>query len=205
MATTTGLLGPFRLAYDEITNSLPRVAPGVFAVGHRGPDGKFYVDYIGRADRDLREKLLSLIGSGNLFKFRQTPSNEAAFHAECDLFTNSSRRETECIPTGRPALIGSVRAAGFSAFKGHHGHDVVESSLIAVVPIGALRRVGIEVTLVDIRVGCLIVEPIANVVAALTDKRNALSKGHVLTTLTRLFLSVAARSPATPTFLQQPN
>lgn len=86
MATTTALLGPMRLAYDEITDSLPRVAPGVFAVGHRGPDGKFYVDYIGRADRDLREKLLSLIGSGNLFKFRQTPSNEAAFHAECDLF-----------------------------------------------------------------------------------------------------------------------
>lgn len=101
-------------------------------------------------------------------------------------FTNSSRRETECIPTARLALIGSARAAGFSAFKGHHGHDVVESGLIAVVPIGALRRVGVEVTLVDIRVGCFLVEPIADVVTALADKRNALS-GHFWTTLIRLF------------------
>lgn len=85
MATTT-LLGPMRLAYDEITDSLPRIAPGVFAVGHRGPDDRFYVDYIGRSDKDLRDKLRGLIGSGSLFKFRYTANGEAAFHMECELF-----------------------------------------------------------------------------------------------------------------------
>lgn len=84
--TSTGLLGPFRLAYDDITDSIPRVAPGAFVLGHKGPDGRFYVDYVGRADQDIRDKLLQLIGSGNLFKYRCSTTSEAAFHAECELF-----------------------------------------------------------------------------------------------------------------------
>lgn len=84
--TSTGLIGPYRLAYDEITNAIPRVAPGAFMLGHRGPDGRFYVDYVGRADHDVRDKLLQMIGSGNLFKYRCSPTTEAAFHAECELF-----------------------------------------------------------------------------------------------------------------------
>lgn len=83
---TTGLLGPFRLAYDEINKAIPRVAPGVFMLGHKGPDGRFYVGYVGRADSDIRDRLLQLIGSGNLFKYRCSSTTEAAFHAECELF-----------------------------------------------------------------------------------------------------------------------
>lgn len=83
---STGLIGPFRLAYDEITNSIPRVAPGAFVLGHKGPDGRFYVDFVGRADQDIRDKLLQLIGSGSLFKYRCLTTGEAAFHAECELF-----------------------------------------------------------------------------------------------------------------------
>jgi hypothetical protein len=81
-----GLLGPYRLTYDEISNAIPRVAPGAFALGHKGPDGKFYVDFIGRADRDVRGKLHEMIGSATLFKYSCTPSTEAAFHKECELF-----------------------------------------------------------------------------------------------------------------------
>ncbi len=84
--TSTGLLGPFRLAYDEITGAIQKPAPGAFVLGHKGPDGRFYVGYVGRADEDIRDKLLQLIGSGNLFKFRVTPTGEEAFHAECELF-----------------------------------------------------------------------------------------------------------------------
>lgn len=83
---STGLLGPYRLAYDEITSTIPRVAPGAFVLGHKGPDGRFYVDFIGRADRDIRDKLLQFIGAGSLFKYRCTSSAEAAFEAECELF-----------------------------------------------------------------------------------------------------------------------
>jgi hypothetical protein len=84
--TSTGLLGPYRLAYDEINSSIRRVAPGAFVLGHKGPDGRFYIDYVGRADQDIRDKLLQLIGSGNLFKYKCVTTGEAAFHAECELF-----------------------------------------------------------------------------------------------------------------------
>ena len=84
--TTTSLLGPFRLAYDEISSSVTRIAPGAFVLGHKGPDGRFYVDFVGRADKDIKTQLLGLIGSGTLFKYRVTPSAEQAFHMECELF-----------------------------------------------------------------------------------------------------------------------
>ena len=81
-----GLLGPFQLSYDEINKAVPKKGPGAFALGHKGPDGRFYISFVGRADTDIRDRLLNLIGSGNLFKYRFTPTTEAAFHAECELF-----------------------------------------------------------------------------------------------------------------------
>jgi hypothetical protein len=84
--TSTELLGPYKLAYDDIDSAIPRVAPGAFVLGHKGPDGRFYIDFVGRADVDMRDRLLQLIGSGSLFKFRSSATGEAAFHAECELF-----------------------------------------------------------------------------------------------------------------------
>ena len=81
-----GLLGPYRLTFEEIQNTIPRVAPGAFALGHKSPDGRFYIDYVGRAETDIRGKLQSLIGSGSLFKYGCTPNAEAAFRKECELF-----------------------------------------------------------------------------------------------------------------------
>jgi hypothetical protein len=102
--TSTGLLGPFRLAYDEIKNTIPRVAPGAFVLGHKGPDGQFYVHFVGRADHDVREKLIGLIGSGNMFKYRCTSTAEAAFEAECDLF-HSFRPPGNHMHPDRPAGV----------------------------------------------------------------------------------------------------
>ena len=81
-----GLMGPYRLNFEEIQDAIPRVAPGAFALGHRGPDGKFYVDFVGRADTDVRGKLHGLIGSSNLFKYSCASSAEAAFKKECEVF-----------------------------------------------------------------------------------------------------------------------
>lgn len=107
-------------------------------------------------------------------------------NASCS--TASNRLETACIPIARRALIGNVRVAGSSAFKGEHSHHVVECGLIAVVPIGALRRVRVEVPLIDVRVRGFIVEPLANAVAALTEERSAIFLKHDLTTPTLFFL-----------------
>jgi hypothetical protein len=83
---STGLLGPFRLTFDQINDSIPRVAPGAYALGHTDPRGKFYVDYVGRADANVREKLHEFIGSATMFKYSCVPSAEAAFMKECELY-----------------------------------------------------------------------------------------------------------------------
>jgi hypothetical protein len=83
---STGLLGPYRLTFEEIKDAIPRVSPGAFALGHKDPSGRFYVDYVGRADTDVRGKLQGLIGSAMLFKYSCAPSAEAAFRKECELF-----------------------------------------------------------------------------------------------------------------------
>jgi hypothetical protein len=103
-----GLLGPYRLNFDEISEAITRTAPGVYALGHRGPDGKFYIDAVGRADKDIRGN--SNTASHPLWK---QPSTRSA-----SSFTNSSRRATDCTRTACRELIGNARAAGFSAFKG---------------------------------------------------------------------------------------
>jgi hypothetical protein len=79
-------MGPYRLAFDEITNSIPRVSPGAYALGHKDPNGRFCVDFVGRAEKDIRAKLQGMIGSAMLFKYGCTSSSEAAFQKECELF-----------------------------------------------------------------------------------------------------------------------
>ena len=83
---STGLLGPYRLTYEEIKDAIPRVAPGAYALGHKDPAGRFYVHYVGRADSDVRGRLIEKIGSSNLFKYSCANSAEAAFKKECELF-----------------------------------------------------------------------------------------------------------------------
>jgi len=46
------------------------------------------------------------------------------------------------------------------------GDDVVERGLIAVMPVGPLGRVLVEVALVGVRVGRLVVEPLPDAVSA---------------------------------------
>lgn len=84
--TKSGLLGSFPLTFDGITLAVKRKAPGVFALGHTGPDGKFHVKHVGRSDTDVQEKLRDYIGSANLFKFGYFATAKAAFEKECELF-----------------------------------------------------------------------------------------------------------------------
>ncbi|HKZ95895.1 MAG TPA: hypothetical protein VJ045_02825 [Hyphomicrobiaceae bacterium] len=83
---STGLLGPFRLTFDGINDAIPRVSPGAYALGHTDVSGRFYVDFVGRADTHIRDKLHSFIGSATLFKYACLPNAEAAFLKECELY-----------------------------------------------------------------------------------------------------------------------
>lgn len=84
--TTSTLLGPHRLDFSEIEATVPRLAPGVYALGHVDYRNVFYLNAIGRHDFDLRTGLQGLIGSGAYFKYQVVPTSRAAFEHECKLF-----------------------------------------------------------------------------------------------------------------------
>lgn len=84
--TRTGLAGPHRLSFDSIDAAIQRKSPGVFALGYADAEGRFCINHIGRADADLRARLLEKIGSDILFKYGYFASARAAFEKECELF-----------------------------------------------------------------------------------------------------------------------
>jgi hypothetical protein len=84
--TKTGLSGPYRLSFDEIDALVTRQSAGVFALGHADAEGRFCVNHVGRADSDLRERLLATIGSDALFKYGYYSSSRTAFEKECQLY-----------------------------------------------------------------------------------------------------------------------
>ena len=99
---TMNLDGPYSLTYDSVDGALGSAFPGVFALGYRGRDDVFYVNYVGRSDSDVRGRLLELIGSDVAFKFGRSASAEEAFRRECELF-HAFRPPANRIHPGRPA------------------------------------------------------------------------------------------------------
>lgn len=98
----TGLLGPYRLAYDDIQDAVQGEMPGAFALGHNDHMGRFCISRVGRSDTDVRQELCQFIGSANLFKFDFLSSAKAAFEKECSLFHDFSPRGNLVHPA-RPA------------------------------------------------------------------------------------------------------
>lgn len=90
MPMKTGLLGPYRLTFDGISNAIARRSAGVFALGSMDPDGNFRVKHVGRSDADIRSRLCECIGSDILFKVGFFGSAQAAFEKECELFHDFS-------------------------------------------------------------------------------------------------------------------
>jgi len=82
----TGLLGPYRLSFDEINDRVVGKMAGTYALGRFDPAGRFSVNYVGRSDTDVKAKLFEHIGSDNLFKFSHLMSSKAAFEKECALY-----------------------------------------------------------------------------------------------------------------------
>jgi hypothetical protein len=97
----TGLSGPYRLTFDAIDVAVRQASPGVFALGHADPAGRFCVSYVGRADANVKLRLCDFIGSDSLFKYGYFPSSEAAFHKECELFHDIAPPRSLVHP-GRP-------------------------------------------------------------------------------------------------------
>jgi hypothetical protein len=82
----TGLLGPYRLAYDEVHKVIARKSAGTFVLGHEDHEGRFLVSLVSRSDSDVRTRLCEFIGTANQFKYALYASSRDAFEKECQLF-----------------------------------------------------------------------------------------------------------------------
>ena len=84
----------------------------------------------------------------------------------------SGRPATRSIRAGRKALVGNVRAAGFSRDRLEKIDDVVQCGLVTVVPVGPLGRSEFEMLLVERGMGRFGIEPFANAIATPLEKGN---------------------------------
>ena len=85
MMVRSGLRGPYPLTKEDIGENVTRQLPGAYALG-RLANGKFYIDYVGRSDSDVRKRLHDHIGENSEFKYKYYASSEEAFDKECYLY-----------------------------------------------------------------------------------------------------------------------
>ena len=68
----------------SINNVVTSVSAGNYALGYLNKNNEFVVQYVGRSDSDVRERLLQHIGEKyEAFKFSYATSPKAAFEKEC--------------------------------------------------------------------------------------------------------------------------
>jgi len=80
-----GMYGPFKLDNETIGLQVTKTSAGNYAFGRKGERGTFLVNYVGRSDSDVAERLRSWIGETRspLFKYSYASSAKAAFEKEC--------------------------------------------------------------------------------------------------------------------------
>jgi hypothetical protein len=96
----SGLKGSFPLSRLQVDVNVAAVSPGIFALGHRSPDGsKFSIKRIGRSDADVNRRLHDYVGRYSHFKFGYSPSSDSAFEMECALYHRLSPQDNRIHPT----------------------------------------------------------------------------------------------------------
>ncbi len=87
---TTGLRGPYKLDNNTIDKVVTKKSAGAYALGHTRKEKEvttFIVEYVGRADKDVNDRLKKWVGKGySHFKFEYYGSPKAAFEKECNLY-----------------------------------------------------------------------------------------------------------------------
>ena len=74
--------GPFDLNQDTIDRIIPNGIPGNYAYGYM-ENNTFIVQYVGRSDTNLRERIGHGIGKYSLFKASIASSAQEAYNKEC--------------------------------------------------------------------------------------------------------------------------
>lgn len=80
--------GPFELTQNVIDKVIPNNVIGNYAYGHLDEKGTFVVQYVGRSDINLKERIGHGIGIYEYFKFSIANSPLDAYHKECINYHN---------------------------------------------------------------------------------------------------------------------
>lgn len=81
---TLDMHGPFPLNDDEIDEQVTKTSPGNYGLGYTDNAGTFIVEYVGRSDSDVNDRLHDWVGTKyKKFKYSYATSAKAAFEKEC--------------------------------------------------------------------------------------------------------------------------
>ena len=79
-----GMKGPYDLTTKSVNEVVTRKSAGNYALGYKNDKGVFIVQYVGRADIDVANRIKQHIGEGySKFKYDYATSPKAAFEKEC--------------------------------------------------------------------------------------------------------------------------
>jgi hypothetical protein len=84
----TSLFGPFNVNTESIDTNVVGVGSGVYALGHNANNNSvFIVQYVGRSDTDLNDRLKKHLNEGYLlFKYGFLETAKESFNKECQLW-----------------------------------------------------------------------------------------------------------------------
>lgn len=94
---SSGLKGSFPLTDDKINEEVSRTSPGAYALGYVKNES-FYIDYVGRSDTDVNDRLHDHVGKYSRFKYDYFGSAKAAFEKECMLYHDFNPKDNEVHP-----------------------------------------------------------------------------------------------------------
>jgi len=82
----SGLCGPYTLTSENIDIIVTRISPGAYALGYTDNSGTFIIQYVGRSDNNVNNRLKSWVGKYRQFKVSYFNSPKEAFEKECTLY-----------------------------------------------------------------------------------------------------------------------
>ena len=96
----TGLNGPYRLSSEKIDEVITKTSPGTYVLERKDSSDSFIVNYVGRSDNDVNDRLKKWVGVKGYkrFKFGYFDSAKAAFEKECVIYHDFSGLDNDIHP-----------------------------------------------------------------------------------------------------------
>lgn len=88
----TGLEGPYHLSLERIDEVVTETSPGVYVLEREKDPNSFIMNYVGRSDDDVNDRLKDWVDESGYkrFKFAYFGSPKAAFEKECKIYHDFS-------------------------------------------------------------------------------------------------------------------